>query len=562
MKATEVLQLYADGKRDFSGANLRGASFKGKDISGANFSETDIRGANFTHANLTGTNFRGAKAGIQRRWAIILVISSWILSGLSGILSVLIIDMVSPLLGSSNRANTISNWVSLIALAVFFFISIRKGLVAGFIAVGVTVGIAIGVAVSIAFNINFGITFGVAIAGAVGVGVAGAVGVTVGVTVAIAGAKAVARVIVGVVAFVGIVVIAGVAAIAGVITGAVAVTRVVAGAMAGARAMEGARALMGSVAGGVVEAGFIVGAVVVAVAVILFSIYIGWRALKGDERDAWLRTIAIAIAATGGTSFRYADLTDADFTSATLKNTDFRNANFNCTNLYQTEKLDQARVGNTILSDAKVRDLVVTHRGAKQSYLGCNLQGANLVGANLNEANFREADISGANLQEAWLEGANLKKTHALNTNFNQAHLTGACLEAWNIDSSTQLEQIDCQYVYLLEHPHPQTGSRERLPHHPDKLFQPGDLAKFYNKIMNKVQILFRDGINQKSLQIAFKKIMIEYPDISHDSIQSIEKKGSDILLTIAVPQDTDKGDFERKFLEVYHARLKEQKQV
>ncbi len=102
-------------------------------------------------------------------------------------------------MGSSNRANTISNWVSLIALAVFFFITIRKGLVAGFIAVGVTVGIAIGVAVS-------------------------------------------------------------------------------------------------------------------------------------DEREAWLRTIAIAIAATGGTSFRYADLTDADFTSATLKSTDFRNANFNRTN--------------------------------------------------------------------------------------------------------------------------------------------------------------------------------------------------------------------------------------
>jgi hypothetical protein len=90
MRATEVLKQYADGRRDFSGENLRGQSFKGKDLSRANFSDADIRGANFTKAKLTGANFSRAKAGLQRRWAVSFVIVSWILSALSGIFSIFI----------------------------------------------------------------------------------------------------------------------------------------------------------------------------------------------------------------------------------------------------------------------------------------------------------------------------------------------------------------------------------------------------------------------------------------------------------------------------------------
>jgi Pentapeptide repeats (8 copies) len=69
---------------NFSGANLRGVNFEGLDLSGANFSYADIRGANFTKAILKGANFSHAKAGLQRRWTILLVIFSLILSVVSG----------------------------------------------------------------------------------------------------------------------------------------------------------------------------------------------------------------------------------------------------------------------------------------------------------------------------------------------------------------------------------------------------------------------------------------------------------------------------------------------
>jgi len=74
MKASEVLEHYANGERNFRRFNLRGANFKGQDLSGADFSDCDICGANFAAARLRGVTFQTAKAGLQWQWAIGLVI--------------------------------------------------------------------------------------------------------------------------------------------------------------------------------------------------------------------------------------------------------------------------------------------------------------------------------------------------------------------------------------------------------------------------------------------------------------------------------------------------------
>ena len=48
MKASEVVNKYATGERDFRNANLRGLSFKNQDLSGADFSGADIRSLKLT----------------------------------------------------------------------------------------------------------------------------------------------------------------------------------------------------------------------------------------------------------------------------------------------------------------------------------------------------------------------------------------------------------------------------------------------------------------------------------------------------------------------------------
>ncbi|MFO7775576.1 MAG: pentapeptide repeat-containing protein [Candidatus Hydrogenedentota bacterium] len=55
--ASQLLQDYAAGERDFAGVDLRDADFQDADLPDADFSRADLTGANFTGANLANANF-------------------------------------------------------------------------------------------------------------------------------------------------------------------------------------------------------------------------------------------------------------------------------------------------------------------------------------------------------------------------------------------------------------------------------------------------------------------------------------------------------------------------
>lgn len=502
MKAKEVLRRYAAGERDFRRANLRGQSFKGKGLSGADFSEADIRSTNFAGAILEGVNFARAKAGLQKRWVVVQVILTFIISSVTGALSGFAgaytgiflspqgIQDYSPIPGS----------LTLTVLVISFISIIYRG-----------------------YTVRaFGM---ILIVGAVAVTIVGAVGVSGVVAVASASTGAVA--------------IAG----AGISTFLVAVVGAIVGAIAGSEAI--ADGITGSIGG--------------SIAAMMLSIYVAWRALRGDEQFALVRTFGVAFGAIGGTSFRGADLTAANFTGATLKSTQLMQAKLIHACWSNAKKLDRARLGDSILSSAAVRELLTSRNGYKKSYIDANLRGANLTGVNLNEANLKQADLSEALLQNADLRGANLSETLAVGADLTGAALTGACLQAWNIDHTTKLDQVDCQFVFLLEQPN-SLGSRERRPHDSNKVFEPGDFAKLYQKIMTTVQLLLRDGIHPEAFKAAFERLMQENSEITPDAIQAVERKGNDVLVTLIVPANADKGKIEREWDEVYQARLEAQK--
>jgi uncharacterized protein YjbI with pentapeptide repeats len=511
--------------KDFSGQNLRGGNFKGQNLTGAKFIGAHIEGANFTNAILREADFTRATAGLQRHWTIFLVTVSLVLSVISGFLSGLTTVWVTVFLSSNNikEYTLIPGVLLVIFLAIFFIVTLRQGLVAGAVAGAVAAAAARAVA---------GAAAG-AVAGAVAGAAAGAM------AGAVAGAAA------------------GAVAAAATATVAVAVAGAVAGSVAGA--IAGAVAV--TVAVVVVAVEGVAAATLVAAAATGLGIYVAWRVLAGDDKQALIRTIALAIAATGGTSFRGADLTDATFIEATLKSTDFRTANLTRTCFRYTKKLDRARLGNSILADTRVRELLITGNGYKKFYVGANLQGANLTGGdvNLSYANLKQANLSEATLHLANLEWANLTKTQALATNFTEAYLTGACLEAWNIDANTKLDRVNCRFVYLLENAKPGTDDRDRRPHHINKCYEPGDFEKLNKKIMTTVQILLKDGINPEAFTAAFQKLMQEFPDITPESIKGFEKKEKDVLVPIEVPEGTDKGKIEQIWDEVYQAKLEAQ---
>jgi uncharacterized protein YjbI with pentapeptide repeats len=323
------------------------------------------------------------------------------------------------------------------------------------------------------------------------------------------------------------------------------------------------------VAGAGAGAGAAVRAVVVAGAgaTVLLSIYVAWRTLKGDPKFDILLKFGVAFASIGGTSFRGADLKNADFTQANLKSSDFRNyrdqnipknTDLAHTLWNQSQKLDRARVGQSILSNPEVRELLVTGKpNPSKSYEGLNLRGANLDGVYLEKVNFKRAILSEASFRNANLEWVNLTEAQAIGTDFTGAQMTGVCLEGWSYDHTTKLDDVDCRCVFELEHPNAK-GDRERRPHDPDKEFAEGDFTKRYSETINIVQLLIRNGINREAFIAAWEKLTEDYPDIKPDDIQEIKKKGQDVELTVAVPEDTDKGQFEHSFDSGYETKLKE----
>ncbi|MBW4435243.1 MAG: pentapeptide repeat-containing protein [Pelatocladus maniniholoensis HA4357-MV3] len=499
---------------DYSGQNLRGRSFKGQNLTGANFSGADIKGTDFTDTNLRDANFCFAKAGLQNCWRLTLLITLLLI----GILALFTAGVVAVFAGrkllpaSELVGHYLIIFLNPIILTIFFILTIYQGLNKALIAmVSLTV-------VSSITLISFKYFEPAAVlAGNVlwlfGVGVTGTTIFTTVITLTkdshwiLAGAGSIAWVMSTLIPFI-----------------------------LGMPYQVGLKVAISSAIG------------------VLTSIYVSQKAVAGVQEFTWIRLFAIAFATTGGTSFRGSDLTDAGFTGATLKNTDFRKANLTRTRFYETKKLDLARVGDTILAKRNILNLLVTGNGRGKNYFGANLKGASLIDADLKEANLKNADINEATFQGANLEWANLTLVQAVGTDFTSAHMTGACVEAWNIESTTKLDNVDCRFIYLLENPKPETDDRERRPSSGE--FQPGEFTKLFEEVLNTVDLIFRNGIDWKAFVAAFKQVQVANED-TELALQSIENKGDGVVVVkVAVPIDADKEKIHSDFTQNYQLAL------
>ena len=515
--------------QDFSGRNLQGRCFKNQDLTAANFCHADIRGADFTNTILKDANFSYAKAGLQRRWATALFIISLILSVLSGFIAAWAGMYAGSKLADSELTISARIFTIILMFAVFCSIAaIRQGIGAGLRTVGLTMLLIIQLA--IALNLVLTVT--------------GSETEMVGVAMAVNRAGTLAGVVAA--TWTLIYTLGGSVAVAGATSGAISVFGTIGGTVAWA--VAGTTAGVLAVIGGLKVAGYLPATVVFAGVSTLLGGYIAIRITAGDEKFSLIRRLVVVCNTTGGTNFQGADLTEANFTQAILKNTTLSNAILNRTCWFHAKKVNLARVDGTILTDSAVQDLVVTKNGDNKSFVGRSLKGANLAGADLCNANLTEADISQATLQQACLEGANLTKTQALGTNFNKAKFTGACLEAWNVDNTTQLDQVDCDYVYLLN------NQQERRPS--SGKFASGDFTKLFQEVLHTVDLIFRNGIDWKAFTYSFKKLQVENEDIEL-SIQSIETKGDGVVIVkVNVPADDNKAKLHSEFTQNYQVAL------
>ena len=501
---------------DYSGQNLRGRSFKGQNLEGANFSYADIRGTNFAEANLKGVNFTGAKAGLQKRWTLLLVLVSWLLSAISGFLylinTILITDIFDP---SQSAGNPFIGSVTLIVTIIVYIIIIRRG-----------------ISVNLAFAFAFVLVFAFAFAFAFG-GVEGGAGEP-----AFAGVGATGFAAAG--AFSAAFAFAFAAAGAGTFAFAAALAFAPAGAFAAAVAGNFPFAAAFAFAGVFVAAGVVV------------SAYIAWRAMKGDEKYALARNAAVAFAAIGGTSFRGADLTDANFTQARLKSTDLRDARLIRTCFHKTKLLDRVRSGTSYLQHSQVLELILTKQGQDTNFDRLDLKGINLKAALLTDASFIGTDLSEACLQDADLSRAKLVQTQLDNTNFTGATLTGAFIEDWNITHETNFRGVNCEYVYMRlptkENPNPL-----RKPDNNAEVFADGEFGDFIQPIFDTLDLYHNQGVDPRAIAISFKELAENNPDAELE-IVAMEKRGDDkFLLRAKTAPEVDKSELSAEYFETYN---------
>jgi uncharacterized protein YjbI with pentapeptide repeats len=533
MKAHEVLKRYADGRRDFSGENLRGQSFKGKDLSGANFSDADIRGANFTNAKLTNANFSGAKAGLQRRWAILLIAVSLLLSMLSVAVSGLSGLIVSGLLSQqfiNQEKYTVAPGVTVsITLALFFIFTVPKGYTSTVGVLVLTLAATAALVGTFGTSVEGGGTAAIAFSGAV-VGT-GSVAVAVTLSGAIAGARAVA--------------LSGAVALLGAFTFPLSRSK----AESDSDSMGAMQAAVEAAMVGTVSR-FV--AAVVAIAVVSLGSYVGWQALAGDKKSATIQRIGVVLATMRGTSFRGADLTDADFTQATLKSTDFRGATLTRTRWHQAKKLSFVRPGTTYLQFPQVRHLLITRQGQAQNFDRQPLRGVNLQGANLADASFIGADLNEANLQDADLSRTKLVQTQLDETDLTGATLTGAYIEDWGITSHTKLHGVRCEYVFMRlptkEDPEPR-----RKPDNRNETFKDGDFADFIKPIVDTLDLYHNQDVDPRAIAISFKQLAENHPEAELE-IVAMEKRGGDkFLLRAATDPDADHSELNAEYFDTYN---------
>lgn len=522
LTAKELYKRYRQGERNFVGVNLSGESLCGINLRGINLREADLshadlRGTNLTDAILAGAKLCGVKTGTQQRWVVPKLLIAWTLTAVSSVLSTTFWSYFATILfnpiGSHPTTDTVYGDIicAMVGIAIlfsFFLSSYFRGILA---TLGVGIAIVAGI---VAFVVA--VTF--AVAGADTAASAGFVAVFV----AFAATTAVA--------------FAGAIATSGAIAGFAAIAIAVAIAVAIAIPVAIFLPVVSNATSAVALAG--------TTATLAWAYFINYRAMQGDRRDHLIRIVAVWFAGWGGTQFKGADLTDADCSKSIFKCAHIYGATLIRTRFHLAQQMNLARLGKTILSDFAVQDLLITLRGRGKAYWGKNLKGANLVGADLVGADFTEADLSQATLEGAELQQANLTKTQVLGTGFRQANLTGACLEAWNIDSTTQLDGTLCDYIYLLKPP------QERRPS--SGIFQPGEFTKLFEEVLDTIDLIFQNGIDWKAFAKAFDKVRVDN-DGTELTIQSIENKGDGVIVVrVDAPPDSNKEKIHSEFKQTY----------
>jgi hypothetical protein len=260
---------------NYSNENLQGRRFTDENLQNVSFHGADLRGVDFSSARLKGADFSQSKQGISFSSRIVLFILTLIVSCISGYIAMLAGTSVQYMLNSPAEGENIAGYVTIGFFVIFVAVCLWKGMVTAIKHVSL---ILIGLPVVLSAIIYFS---------HLGTG-KGALYCSVALLLTVL------MFIVGTIA------------------------RATVGTM-GSNILFVIVALGGGMFGKSLGGG--IGTVVMAVMCAIIS----KRALQAGK-DTLLRQIAVSISTRFGTSFKHADLTNANFSDTQIKHTDFSHA--------------------------------------------------------------------------------------------------------------------------------------------------------------------------------------------------------------------------------------------
>jgi hypothetical protein len=274
---------------EYSNQNLQGKSFKGADLQNVNFCGADLRSADFSNANLRGADFSKAKTGMMLRSKIIVFIIALAVSLFSGFIAMLAGTTIQSMLKSDITNYHIAAWVTIAFFAIFIGVAIWKGVFKAIMGVYIIL-----LVLALAAGLFMYFT-------GLGTGIGALNGFY-------------ALLLLAVMFIVG------------------TISRATAGTLASTVLF-----LVVALGGGMF--GKSLGGGIGTVAMALSCAYISKRALKDISNASLLQKIALTISTIFGTSFKNADLTNANFSNAEVKNTNFLKADLTGVNWENTKKL-------------------------------------------------------------------------------------------------------------------------------------------------------------------------------------------------------------------------------
>ncbi|MBH8573034.1 pentapeptide repeat-containing protein [Nostocaceae cyanobacterium CENA369] len=260
-------------------------------------------------------------------------------------------------------------------------------------------------------------------------------------------------------------------------------------------------------------------------------------------------------------SNKYQDtkLIETDLSKATLNDAKLVAADLTKANLTQTYLINTNFNGATLI-DINLKKAFVSDTNFSLTNLkGTNLSNISLTGTNFEEADLREANFSKTNLYRSNLRKADLAKanlfeadltqTSLYDANLRGACLTGSCIKDWGINAFTNLDAIVCDYIYLDQ------KQQERRPNSGN--FAPGEFAKLFQKSLETVDLIFRNGIDWDAFAYSFKKVEVENQS-TYPIVTTIELISDGIVLVkIAVTPDADKAKIHNEFMQGYEFAAK-----